>query len=106
MSNGTETQGLKPWEIAAQDDPQPQSSGVDAYDSSQRIREFLQGITYNTADEAEAAIVSQLTDRPYPEVISEIRTKLGNYEMTNKGEAALMQLLGGIAPIEWEESKG
>ena len=98
MSNGTETGGLKPWEIAAQDDPQPQSSGVDAYDSSERIREFLQGITYNTADEAEAAIVSQLTDRPYPEVISEIRTKLGNYEMTNKGEAALMQLLGGIAP--------
>lgn len=98
MSNGIDTQGLKPWEIAAQDDPQPQSSGVDAYDSSERIREFLQGITYNTADEAEAAIVSQLTDRPYPEVISEIRTKLGNYEMTNKGEAALMQLLGGIAP--------
>jgi len=98
MSNGIDTQGLKPWEIAAQDDPQPQSSGVDDYDSSERIREFLQGITYNTADEAEAAIVSQLTDRPYPEVISEIRTKLGNYEMTNKGEAALMQLLGGIAP--------
>lgn len=98
MSDGKETQGLKPWEIAALDDPQPQSSGLDDYESSQKLREFLQGITYNTADEAEAAIVSQLTDRPYPEVISEIRTKLGNYEMTNKGEAALMQLLGGIVP--------
>ena len=98
MSNGMDTQGLKPWEIAAQNDPQPQSAGLEGYESGQRVREFLQGITYNTADEAEAAIVSQLTDRPYPEVISEIRTKLGNYEMTNKGEAALMQLLGGIAP--------
>lgn len=96
---GTE---LKPWEIAAQREGQMQRQDLEAARemedmySPQKLRTFLQGITYNTADEAEAALRSFMTGRPYPEVIGEIRDQIKNYQETSPGAAITSELLGGI----------
>jgi len=99
---------LKPWDVERYQESQatgqpfmPSDSAsniLQDYESPQRFRTLLQGGTYNAADEAEAAIVSATTGRPYPEVIGEIRTKLKNYQMDQPTESLFMEMLGGLVP--------
>lgn len=99
---------LKPWDVERYQESQatgqpfmPSDSASNVlqdYESPQRFRALLQGGTYNAADEAEAAIVSATTGRPYPEVIGEIRTKLKNYQMDQPTESLFMEMLGGLVP--------
>ena len=54
---------------------------------SQRLRSAAQGFTMGASDEAEAAIVSRWTGRPYDEVLSEIRTKIKTYQQAQPLES-------------------
>ena len=47
---------------------------------TQRIRSIAQGLTFNTADEAEAALMTAFTGKPYSESVNEVRTKLQQYQ--------------------------
>lgn len=64
----------------------------------QKFRTLLQGTTFNTADEAEAAIVSAATGRPKQEVAQEIRAKIANYRAQSPDEAQFIELAGAVAP--------
>lgn len=61
---------------------------------SQRLRSAAQGFTMGASDEAEAAIVSRWTGRPYDEVLSEIRTKIKAYQQAQPLESTGAELLG------------
>ena len=66
---------------------------------TQRIRSIAQGLTFNTADEAEAAIMSAFTGRPYSESVKEVRTKLQQYKEARPGEALLYEMGGAALPV-------
>jgi hypothetical protein len=54
---------------------------------TQRIRQFAQGATMGTADEAEALVQSQLKGTKYEDELSAIRGKLGAYKTAYPKEA-------------------
>ena len=97
---------LLPWEIEAWKESQAtgqpfqsqQDTGLDNFEGTQATRMAAQGVSYNFADEAEAAAVAAATGKPYPEVIQEIRTKLKNYQMENPKAAAAWEFAGGMLP--------
>ena len=66
---------------------------------TQRIRSIAQGLTFNTADEAEAALMSAFTGRPYSEAVNEVRTKLKQYKEARPGEALAFELGGAALPV-------
>ena len=66
---------------------------------TQRIRSVAQGLTFNTADEAEAALMSAFTGRPYSETVNEVRTKLKQYKEARPGEALAFELGGAALPV-------
>lgn len=66
--------------------------------ATQRIRTAAQGLTFGTADEAEARAVSLATGRPYQEVLDEIRGKLGAYREARPIEALGAEMAGAIGP--------
>lgn len=66
---------------------------------TQRIRSMAQGLTFNTADEAEAALMSAFTGRPYSETVKEVRTKLQQYKEARPGEALAFELGGAALPV-------
>jgi hypothetical protein len=61
---------------------------------TQRLRTAAQGFTMGASDEAEAAIVSRWTGRPYDEVLSEIRTKIKAYQQAQPVESTGAELMG------------
>ena len=65
---------------------------------TQRIRTAAQGLTFNTADEAEAAIVAAATGRPVGEVQSEIRSKISAYQQSRPTESMLYEMAGASIP--------
>ena len=66
---------------------------------TQRIRSIAQGLTFNTADEAEAALMTAFTGKPYSESVNEVRTKLQQYQEARPGEALLYEMGGGALPV-------
>lgn len=65
---------------------------------TQRIRQFAQGATMGTADEAEALVQSQLKGTKYEDELSSIRGKLGAYKKAYPAESVGYELSGAIAP--------
>ena len=65
---------------------------------TQRIRQFAQGATMGTADEAEALVQSQLKGTKYEDELSAIRGKLGAYKKAYPAESVGYELSGAIAP--------
>jgi hypothetical protein len=65
---------------------------------TQRIRQFAQGATMGTADEAEALVQSQLKGTKYEDELSAIRGKLGAYRKAYPVESAGYEIGGAIAP--------
>ena len=65
---------------------------------TQRIRQFAQGATMGTADEAEALVQSQLKGTKYEDELSAIRGKLGAYKTAYPKEALGYEVSGSLAP--------
>jgi hypothetical protein len=65
---------------------------------TQRIRQFAQGATMGTADEAEALVQSQLKGTKYEDELSAIRAKLGAYKTAYPKEALGYEVSGSLAP--------
>lgn len=69
---------------------------------SQRFRTALQGVTYNFADEIEAAVRSvlpaSLGGGEYEQIRNELRQKLAAYKKANPGEALSYELAGALVP--------
>jgi len=65
---------------------------------TQRIRQFAQGATMGTADEAEALVQSQLKGTKYEDELSAIRGKLKSYQKAYPAESAGYEVSGAIAP--------
>jgi len=65
---------------------------------TQRIRQFAQGATMGTADEAEALVQSQLKGTKYEDELSSIRGKLKSYQKAYPVESAGYEVSGAIAP--------
>ena len=64
----------------------------------ERFRTALQGLTFGTADEAEAALIAMATDRTYEDVLAEIRGNLEAYSQARPLEAALYEMGGAALP--------
>lgn len=69
---------------------------------SQKFRTALQGVTYNFADEIEAAVRSILPESlgggEYEEIRNELRQKLSAYKEANPKEALSYELAGALVP--------
>lgn len=65
---------------------------------TQRIRQFAQGATMGTADEAEALVQSQLKGTKYEDELSAIRQKMAVYKKAYPAESVGYELSGAIAP--------
>ena len=65
---------------------------------TQRIRSMLQGLTFSSADEAEAYLTSLFTGRPYSESVADVRQKLSAYREARPGEAFAYEAAGGTIP--------
>ena len=69
---------------------------------SQKFRTALQGVTYNFADEIEAAVRSILPESlgggEYEDIRNELRQKLSAYKEANPGEALTYELAGALVP--------
>jgi len=64
----------------------------------QKFRSFLQGATFNTADEIEAAARSAVTGQPAEQIAGGIRRKLSDYAQDNPTQSNFMQFAGAVAP--------
>jgi hypothetical protein len=65
---------------------------------TQRIRQFAQGATLNTADEAEAAARSAMFGTKYQDELNQIRQKLAVYQKAYPVESTSYELTGALAP--------
>jgi hypothetical protein len=65
---------------------------------TQRIRQFAQGATMGTADEAEALVQSQLKGTKYEDELSAIRQKMAVYKKAYPVESAGYEVGGALAP--------
>jgi hypothetical protein len=65
---------------------------------TQRIRQFAQGATLNTADEAEAAARSSMFGTKYEDELKQIRSKLSAYQKAYPLESTSYELTGALAP--------
>lgn len=64
----------------------------------QKLRTAAGGLTFNMADEAEAALRSMFSNRPYEEVLAELQQKLEAYKQAYPGEALAYEMGGAVAP--------
>lgn len=60
------------------------------------VRNVLQGITFKTADEAEAALRSALGDKTYAENIDLIRQEMAQFAEANPAQALTQEVVGGL----------
>jgi hypothetical protein len=65
---------------------------------TQRIRQFAQGATMGTADEAEALVQSQLKGTKFEDELSAIQKKLSAYKTAYPKEALGYEVSGSLAP--------
>jgi len=65
---------------------------------TQRIRQFAQGATLNTSDEAEAAARASMFGTKYEDELKQIRQKLGVYQKAYPIESTMYELTGAVAP--------
>lgn len=65
---------------------------------TQRIRQFAQGATLNTADEAEAAARSAMFGTKYEDELKQIREKVSAYQKAYPIESTSYELTGALAP--------
>lgn len=69
---------------------------------SQKFRTAMQGVTYNFADEIEAAVRSVLPESlgggEYEQIRNELRQKLSAYKEANPGEALTYEVAGALVP--------
>lgn len=65
---------------------------------TQRIRQFAQGATLNTSDEAEAAARASMFGTKYEDELKQIRQKLGVYQKAYPIESTAYELTGALAP--------
>jgi hypothetical protein len=65
---------------------------------TQRIRQFAQGATLNTSDEAEAAARASMLGTKYEDELKQIRQKLGVYQKAYPIESTMYELTGAVAP--------
>ena len=65
---------------------------------TQMIRAAAQGLTYNTADEIEAAVRSAFSGRPKEEIEREIRLALSEYRKQNPAQAMAAEFAGAAIP--------
>lgn len=70
--------------------------GLETGSSKAAIRNFFQGMTFNTADEMEAAFRSTFGDKTYEENIDMIRAEMKAYEAENPGSTVAQQIAGGV----------
>ena len=72
--------------------------GVQAQPTATRdtIRNVLQGVSFGTADEAEAALRSAFGDQTYAENIDTIRAEMSAYAEENPGSALAQELAGAF----------
>lgn len=67
--------------------------------TSQKIRSFLGGFSYQFADEIEGMIVALATSgKSYEEARDEIRKKVKDYEEAHSGEALAFEISGAVLP--------
>ena len=102
MANGDELQfpAGTPDEVVnkAVQDYLENQSGVFGDAGTQRVRNIMQGLTFNTADEAEALARSLLTDKTYEEAVGDIRSDLKLSQQRDPLGTAGYQMLGAAAP--------
>jgi hypothetical protein len=77
---------------------QDESGSVEASSPTQRIRSLLQGVSFKTADEAEAFARSKLFGEDFDAALTDVRSKLKNYEKSDPLNAALYETIG-VLPI-------
>jgi hypothetical protein len=65
---------------------------------TQRIRQFAQGATFNTADEAEAAGRAAMFGTKFEDELKQIRTKVSAYQKAYPIESTSYELAGALAP--------
>lgn len=65
---------------------------------TQRVRQFLQGATMNTADEAEAMVRSQMFGTKFEDELKNIQQKLKVYQKAYPVESTSTELAGALAP--------
>lgn len=65
---------------------------------TQRIRQFAQGATLNTSDEAEAAARAAMFGTKYEDELKQIRAKLSAYQKAYPVESTSTELAGALAP--------
>jgi hypothetical protein len=65
---------------------------------TQMIRQFAQGATFNTADEAEAAARSSMLGTKYEDELKQIRSKVSAYQKAYPIQSTSVELAGALAP--------
>lgn len=65
---------------------------------SERGLAFKQGISFGAADEAEAWLRSQFSDKPYDEVVADLRSRLKEYRQAKPGESMGFEIGGAALP--------
>lgn len=76
--------------------PQPEPSLLE--DIGSGARTFGQGVLLGWGDELEAKVRSMFEDRPYEQIVSEIRKDIAQFEERNPGIAITTEILGSVAP--------
>ncbi len=66
--------------------------------STERLRTFAKGATFNFSDDIEAGLRSILPGETYQEAKQDINQRLEQYQRDNPGEALTMEVLGSIVP--------
>lgn len=64
----------------------------------QKLRTALQGLTFNTADEMEAALRSAATGRSREEISREIRGDIAAYRQDSPTQANMVEFAGAVVP--------
>jgi hypothetical protein len=65
---------------------------------TQRVRQFAQGATLNTADEAEAAARSSMFGTKFEDELKQIRSKVSAYQKAYPIESTSYELAGALTP--------
>jgi len=65
----------------------------------QKTRTFLQGLTFQSADEVEAFFRSMVNDKGYEETLKEIQQSIKDYQAAYPGESLVYEAGGAVAPV-------
>lgn len=65
----------------------------------QKTRTFLQGLTFQSADEVEAFFRGMVNDKGYEETLKEIQQSIKDYQAAYPGESLAYEASGAVAPV-------